>query len=77
MVFCNSLWRTQDVKRRVVTILILIDGFLQYVQLMYEILHYNCHNPFFNTWFSANYDEILELAYDMVTILILIDGFLQ
>ena len=36
-----------------VTILILIDGFLQYDNN--DILGYNkeCHNPYFNRWFSA------------------------
>ena len=36
-----------------VTILILIDGFLQYM-FGYGFNHYkNCHNPYFNRWFSA------------------------
>ena len=36
-----------------VTILILIDGFLQFFKNMY-LLHLNkCHNPYFNRWFSA------------------------
>ena len=36
-----------------VTILILIDGFLQYG--IYEPLDLqdDCHNPYFNRWFSA------------------------
>ena len=36
-----------------VTILILIDGFLQY--LSYAMLNYLVigHNPYFNRWFSA------------------------
>ena len=41
-----------DTKHKV-TILILIDGFLQYG--IYEPIHNtdNCHNPYFNRWFSA------------------------
>ena len=38
----------------------------------------NCHNPYFNRWFSAIkrfYVEPFKQA--VVTILILIDGFLQ
>ena len=61
-----------------VTILILIDGFLQ---LTDEIIHKSiciCHNPYFNRWFSAilkNKDYLMFVIF--VTILILIDGFLQ
>ena len=36
-----------------VTILILIDGFLQYdKRLIWEVFP-ECHNPYFNRWFSA------------------------
>ena len=37
-----------------------------------------CHNPYFNRWFSAirGEEEAIEIA-EQVTILILIDGFLQ
>ena len=35
-----------------VTILILIDGFLQYYFLVISVEWY-CHNPYFNRWFSA------------------------
>ena len=35
-----------------VTILILIDGFLQY-QKTEQQLQGECHNPYFNRWFSA------------------------
>ena len=36
-----------------VTILILIDGFLQYMVIkMFEARH-GSHNPYFNRWFSA------------------------
>ena len=38
----------------------------------------NCHNPYFNRWFSAIYNRVKENYNDYeVTILILIDGFLQ
>ena len=36
-----------------VTILILIDGFLQYNWWKQIKTHVECHNPYFNRWFSA------------------------
>ena len=36
-----------------VTILILIDGFLQYWFALIMIILSLCHNPYFNRWFSA------------------------
>ena len=36
-----------------VTILILIDGFLQYRTFSIKYLHMSRHNPYFNRWFSA------------------------
>ncbi len=36
-----------------VTILILIDGFLQYMKKKVNESFDNCHNPYFNRWFSA------------------------
>ena len=65
-------------ERRKVTILILIDGFLQYMVLWAKRLTDNGHNPYFNRWFSAMLQmQILFLCIEYVTILILIDGFLQ
>ena len=53
MVFCNF----EDVEvtsfLELVTILILIDGFLQLQALNCLIPLLNCHNPYFNRWFSA------------------------
>ena len=40
-------------KTEEVTILILIDGFLQYELNVYKEVHEKCHNPYFNRWFSA------------------------
>ena len=61
-----------------VTILILIDGFLQFTKAERQKINSISHNPYFNRWFSAiaktkNYN----LSIKNVTILILIDGFLQ
>ena len=36
-----------------VTILILIDGFLQYTNRQLKNRDNRCHNPYFNRWFSA------------------------
>ena len=36
-----------------------------------------CHNPYFNRWFSAIFEQKINNKEDKVTILILIDGFLQ
>ena len=36
-----------------VTILILIDGFLQYCSILINTNSLNSHNPYFNRWFSA------------------------
>ena len=36
-----------------VTILILIDGFLQYIRLKQCSFKLHSHNPYFNRWFSA------------------------
>ena len=41
-----------SIKPRPVTILILIDGFLQYISYMDFTLKER-HNPYFNRWFSA------------------------
>ena len=78
MVFCNSDGIKNGQKQVCVTILILIDGFLQYdVEQLREILE-ACHNPYFNRWFSAIIYMFLLLYWvEGVTILILIDGFLQ
>ena len=53
MVFCNPLFEIVVFKQRTVTILILIDGFLQWqiTKKIWFVRH--CHNPYFNRWFSA------------------------
>ena len=42
-------------RQRVVTILILIDGFLQLTLDVYFTNNEISHNPYFNRWFSAIY----------------------
>ena len=62
----------------IVTILILIDGFLQFRKGYYLSKKYLSHNPYFNRWFSAiTNSNHVPYDDDVVTILILIDGFLQ
>ena len=46
-----------DVTIRFVTILILIDGFLQLFVLLVIMLFLKSHNPYFNRWFSAIHGE--------------------
>ena len=41
-----------------VTILILVDGFLQLRGLTKRGIPYKCHNPYFSRWFSAIVNEI-------------------
>ena len=53
MVFCNLNGHHIVKKSNIVTILILIDGFLQYVDELKELLDACSHNPYFNRWFSA------------------------
>ena len=62
-----------------VTILILVDGFLQF-EIRFSsrcILHIR-HNPYFSRWFSAILKKTHFVTLSKsVTILILVDGFLQ
>ena len=53
MVFCNKEGAEVIDEEKTVTILILIDGFLQFLFLMKLERGLICHNPYFNRWFSA------------------------
>ena len=53
MVFCNILECSTINGAVVVTILILIDGFLQYSLFLKIYGDNHSHNPYFNRWFSA------------------------
>ena len=53
MVFCNSDWENLSKGVKYVTILILIDGFLQFLCILELKGRKKCHNPYFNRWFSA------------------------
>ena len=79
MVFCNGKNVVASAKRLgQVTILILVDGFLQYIISWLYLKSLKSHNPYFSRWFSAiikTFNGIFHLL--VVTILILVDGFLQ
>ena len=77
MVFCNASHRENQKFWNEVTILILIDGFLQCPLDIDEFMKNNSHNPYFNRWFSAIPLDSSKKNNGLVTILILIDGFLQ
>ena len=53
MVFCNDENDKVKTEYNAVTILILIDGFLQFKQDGYIDGLFKSHNPYFNRWFSA------------------------
>ena len=53
MVFCNIKVCVESTTARSVTILILIDGFLQFDTLEELDFDGEGHNPYFNRWFSA------------------------
>ena len=54
--FLQYKMKKQKIATIQVTILILIDGFLQYVSDI-NLGQMGCHNPYFNRWFSAIYDN--------------------
>ena len=51
-------------KEVLVTILILIDGFLQYRRNKSDSIAVYGHNPYFNRWFSAIEDYKWKSEYD-------------
>ena len=53
MVFCNQSHCVGMYTNRIVTILILIDGFLQFGHNISKGFGMIGHNPYFNRWFSA------------------------
>ena len=68
MVFCNNLPKALLMTVATVTILILIDGFLQFLNNVTYHEQKQRHNPYFNRWFSAilEYDDssILDLSHN-------------
>ena len=53
MVFCNLNMMIHYRVRSGVTILILVDGFLQSLDGLNTQKFNGCHNPYFSRWFSA------------------------
>ena len=53
MVFCNEEYGQTVYSSAFVTILILIDGFLQWGYIVSRSVRHKSHNPYFNRWFSA------------------------
>ena len=53
MVFCNEEYEGGYDGIDGVTILILIDGFLQFSTSFFYCFRFKGHNPYFNRWFSA------------------------
>ena len=64
MVFCNKEVMNDVQKYSRVTILILIDGFLQYKNKRRYNYQNTSHNPYFNRWFSAMIKQVtLDIFY--------------
>ena len=49
--------KKDTISKTLVTILILIDGFLQFYRQSITIKEDKGHNPYFNRWFSAIYKK--------------------
>ena len=62
MVFCNVNKFAKTLISDSVTILILIDGFLQWKNCQFKIWQNQRHNPYFNRWFSAIMESKIEIA---------------
>ena len=78
MVFCNNTPIFARELYKDVTILILVDGFLQSYVDPTKHTNPSSHNPYFSRWFSAiRHEESCKIEDKTVTILILVDGFLQ
>ena len=51
--------------KALVTILILVDGFLQFLAHYSTQREDKCHNPYFSRWFSAIYTHNKDLDLNM------------
>ena len=65
MVFCNVGTINLGTLNIMVTILILIDGFLQYENVRSLYPDDDCHNPYFNRWFSAITEYVIMRITDI------------
>ena len=60
MVFCNKVSWREKYEVEIVTILILIDGFLQLKAVFLILNSLTRHNPYFNRWFSAMLNQVKD-----------------
>ena len=77
MVFCNSVYYPLDIDEFIVTILILIDGFLQCNHRFWIKIKRECHNPYFNRWFSAIAAKISQNFTFLCKKLVFSDSFCE
>ena len=61
--FSAIIWKKTFLGSFLVTILILIDGFLQYNQKKDNKKAKEGHNPYFNRWFSAINKQLANANY--------------
>ena len=64
MVFCNDIEFNCFTNYNWVTILILVDGFLQSLKVIIFLTVKNSHNPYFSRWFSAIFEQIITKKED-------------
>ena len=77
MVFCNLISICITDTGSYVTILILIDGFLQSNMDNKKEEIYSCHNPYFNRWFSAIASKISQNFTFLCKKLVFSDSFCE
>lgn len=75
--FCNIITATEKKLKQTVTILILIDSFLQYYIYVYLIICCLSHNPYFNRWFSAIAAKISQNFTFLCKKLVFSDSFCE
>ena len=77
MVFCNIVWIEKRKFIPQVTILILIDGFLQFTEHTTTRNRESRHNPYFNRWFSAIAAKISQNFTFLCKKLVFSDSFCE
>ena len=77
MVFCNEFTNPLIIIPTIVTILILIDGFLQYKKMNGLTKVKLRHNPYFNRWFSAIAAKISQNFTFLCKKLVFSDSFCE
>ena len=77
MVFCNLDKGDVLFVCEAVTILILIDGFLQLICLLKNMVSCTSHNPYFNRWFSAIAAKISQNFTFLCKKLVFSDNFCE